>query len=133
MILGWTRLYCLGGLVLACSHAATFSNCDINQDGVTNVADVQKEINEALGVATSANDLNGDGAVNVADVQIPACGVLKMQDKKLPKATCLIVQAKIEPDGTIVYGVIERHAHRIIRSSDLVEIVPLKNLEVEMK
>jgi hypothetical protein len=48
----------------------TFSRCDVNQDGTTNVADVQKVINEALGVTAAVNDLNGDGNVNVADVQI---------------------------------------------------------------
>jgi len=37
---------------------------------VVNVADVQIEINEALGVAPAANDLNGDGLVNAADVQM---------------------------------------------------------------
>jgi uncharacterized repeat protein (TIGR01451 family) len=44
--------------------------CDINGDGVVNVADVQLEINEALGIAPAANDVNHDGVVNVADVQI---------------------------------------------------------------
>jgi uncharacterized repeat protein (TIGR01451 family) len=47
-----------------------YSPCDINEDGITNVADVQSIINEALGVTQAANDLNGDGSVNVADVQI---------------------------------------------------------------
>jgi hypothetical protein len=47
-----------------------YSKCDINQDGVTNVVDVQREINEALGVVTPTHDLNGDGVVNVVDVQI---------------------------------------------------------------
>jgi len=39
---------CFCGLAIACSHATTFSKCDVNQDGVTTVADVQKEINQAL-------------------------------------------------------------------------------------
>ena len=47
-----------------------YSKCDINQDGVTNVVDVQLIINQALGVVTPVNDLNGDGVVNVVDVQI---------------------------------------------------------------
>src|ERR1039458_7835797 len=55
-----TRLVCLGGLVVACSLAATFSKCDVNQDGVTNVADLQKEINQALGVSSPANDLRSE-------------------------------------------------------------------------
>jgi hypothetical protein len=49
---------------------SAFSKCDINADGVTNVIDVQREINEALGVSSAVNDLNGDGVVNVIDVQI---------------------------------------------------------------
>jgi hypothetical protein len=50
--------------------ASSANKCDINTDGVVNVADVQLEINEALGLAPAVNDLNGDGSVNVADVQI---------------------------------------------------------------
>ena len=46
------------------------SKCDINQDGIVNVVDVQREINEALGVSPAVHDLNGDGVVNVVDVQI---------------------------------------------------------------
>jgi hypothetical protein len=44
--------------------------CDINGDGVVNVVDVQRIINEALGVSTPVHDLNNDGVVNVVDVQI---------------------------------------------------------------
>jgi len=43
--------------------------CDIDGYGVTNVADLQTEINEALGVTAAVNDLNHDGVVTVADVQ----------------------------------------------------------------
>ena len=70
------RLFCFCGLAIACSHATTFSKCDVNQDGVTTVADVQKEINQALGVAAAANDLNGSGSVDVVDVQIVIDAVL---------------------------------------------------------
>jgi hypothetical protein len=48
----------------------TFSPCDVNQDSTTTVADVQKMIDEALGVAPGASDLNHDGVVNVVDVQL---------------------------------------------------------------
>jgi hypothetical protein len=47
-----------------------FGPCDVNQNGIINVADVQLIIDEALGVAPAVNDLNGDGVVNVLDVQI---------------------------------------------------------------
>jgi hypothetical protein len=33
------------------------------------VSDIQKVINEALGVALAVHDLNGDGVINVVDVQ----------------------------------------------------------------
>ena len=44
--------------------------CDVGNYGSVTVADVQAEINEALGIAAGANDLNADGRVNVTDVQI---------------------------------------------------------------
>jgi hypothetical protein len=52
------------------SGLTAFSLCDLNQDGFTNVADVQRMINEALGVMSATHDLNGDGMVNVVDIQI---------------------------------------------------------------
>jgi hypothetical protein len=45
--------------------------CDINSGGLTTVADVQIEIDEALAAMTAVNDLNRDGAVNLAEVQKP--------------------------------------------------------------
>jgi hypothetical protein len=44
--------------------------CDVNQDGSTNVIDVQAIINQSLGTATATAALNGSGVVNVVDVQI---------------------------------------------------------------
>jgi uncharacterized protein (TIGR03437 family) len=52
------------------SVTATFSNCDILHEGVTNVADVQSMIKEALGLTSPANDLSEDGIVNALDIQI---------------------------------------------------------------
>ena len=44
---------------------------DLNGDGITNVADVQITVNQAVGAATcAAGDVNKDGTCNVADVQI---------------------------------------------------------------
>jgi hypothetical protein len=48
----------------------TEASCEINGQGLPNVADVQIVINEALGDLPALNDLNGDGVVNVIDVQI---------------------------------------------------------------
>jgi hypothetical protein len=50
--------------------------CDINQDGYTNVLDVQAIINQSLGTATANAALNGSGVVNVVDVQIVINAVL---------------------------------------------------------
>lgn len=44
--------------------------CDLNSDGVVDVADVQLEINQSLGVNQCGNgDLDGNGLCNVIDVQ----------------------------------------------------------------
>jgi uncharacterized repeat protein (TIGR01451 family) len=62
-----------GGTTLATltvNQAGLPSPCDVNQNGVTNVLDVQQEINEALGAGPPNNDLNLDGVVNAVDVQI---------------------------------------------------------------
>jgi hypothetical protein len=48
---------------------AATSPCDVNGDGVTNVVDVQLEVNEAEGTALCTNDINKDGQCNVIDVQ----------------------------------------------------------------
>jgi hypothetical protein len=53
-----------------------YSPCDVNQSASTNVADVQQEINEALGLVAALNDLNGDGVVNVVDVEMVIAAVL---------------------------------------------------------
>jgi hypothetical protein len=55
-----------------------YSPCDVNQDGATNVLDVQKMINEGLGPAPAVNDLNSDGKVNVVEIQIVINAVLKL-------------------------------------------------------
>lgn len=45
------------------------SPCDVNQDGSTNVLDVQQMTSQALGAATCAADINKDNLCNVIDVQ----------------------------------------------------------------
>lgn len=49
---------------------ASGNPCDVDNQGTVNVADVQYEIDEALGLEPALNDLNGDGVVNILDVQI---------------------------------------------------------------
>jgi uncharacterized protein YjdB len=52
------------------------SACDVIQNGAYSVADVQRIINEVLGVLPAPNDLNGDGKVDVVDAQIVLNAVL---------------------------------------------------------
>jgi len=49
----------------------TFSPCDVNHDGVTNVTDVQTDVNAALGITacSSTYDINKDNVCNIIDVQ----------------------------------------------------------------
>jgi hypothetical protein len=60
------------------AQGQTPSPCDVNQDGATNVADVQMVIGNALGSRPAVTDLNNDRAVNVTDVQIAIDAVLGM-------------------------------------------------------
>ncbi len=52
--------------------------CDINKDGVVDVADVQMLIKQSLGGLAGSNDLNGDGVVNAVDVQIDTNAALNL-------------------------------------------------------
>jgi uncharacterized repeat protein (TIGR01451 family) len=47
-----------------------YSACDLYQTGSPGVRDVQRIVNEVLGVTSAANDLDGNGVVNVTDVQM---------------------------------------------------------------
>jgi hypothetical protein len=60
-----------GGLnvTFALTNSA-YSPCNVSQSGTPNVLDVQREMNEAAGVASAANLLHQGGGVNVVDVQI---------------------------------------------------------------
>jgi uncharacterized repeat protein (TIGR01451 family) len=57
---------------------SAYSNCDINQNGVTNVLDAQGTVNQGLGVIAAANDLNGNHWVNVVDVQVVINAILNL-------------------------------------------------------
>jgi hypothetical protein len=52
------------------SFLVTPSPCDVNQDGSTNIVDLQLIVNEALGTAPAVNSLSGSNTVDVVDVQI---------------------------------------------------------------
>jgi hypothetical protein len=66
------QLVCKLGLIIftikGLSAQASFSPCDVNHNGVINIADVQLIINEALGMPCTA-DVNGDGKCDIVDVQ----------------------------------------------------------------
>jgi uncharacterized repeat protein (TIGR01451 family) len=67
----------LGATSLNASDTTTIvSPCAVTQDGMAGVADVQKVINEALGLTQAANDLNQDNLVNAVDVQLVIAAAL---------------------------------------------------------
>jgi hypothetical protein len=75
MIVGWNEggpadLW-IGTLSASAQGAApVISACDLNGDGVVNIADVQIAINQALGIIACTNaNLIGSGVCNVVDVQ----------------------------------------------------------------
>ncbi len=52
------------------ANTAEAASCDVNDDGVVNVLDVQANVSAALGLGSCGiGDLNGDGVCNVIDVQ----------------------------------------------------------------
>jgi hypothetical protein len=52
------------------ANSAQAGTCDLNDDGVVNVVDIQLEVNATLGLrACGAGDLNGDGVCSSIDVQ----------------------------------------------------------------
>ena len=61
----------------AAAQGQTLSACDVNQDGSTNVADIQFLVKEALGEGPANGDLNNDGVGNVADVEIVIDAVME--------------------------------------------------------
>ena len=79
------------------------STCD-----VTNVADVQRVINEALGLASATDDLNQDGAVNVVDVQIEMNAAINLVCKASGNATASVSASKnparLNPALTTAYS-----------------------------
>jgi len=52
------------------ANSAQAASCDLNNDGVVNILDVQVEVNAALSLGVCGiGDVNGDGVCNVIDVQ----------------------------------------------------------------
>jgi hypothetical protein len=66
-----------------------------------------------------------DGKGKLADVQLPLVATWPAQPKKEEFRNGLIVQAEIAPDGSVVYGVVERHAIRAVRANELATVTSL--------
>lgn len=47
----------------------TYSRCDVNGDGLTNITDVQLSVNQALGISACTADVNLDGRCDIQDIQ----------------------------------------------------------------
>jgi RHS repeat-associated protein len=92
----------VGAVTAISGQAASFSKCDIDQDGTTNVADVQGIINQALGVTTPTNNLNGNGIVNVVDVQIVINAALGLGCSADSVPTITDFSPKSAPIGTLI-------------------------------
>ena len=74
--------------------------CDINQDGVVNVADVQLMIEQSLGGLAGSNDLNGDGVVNAVDVQIDTNAALNLGCSANPSPRDVVMVMVIDRSGS---------------------------------
>jgi hypothetical protein len=64
------------GASFAMDDVTAITPCDVNQDGYTNVTDVQAVVNQSLGAKAATANLTGSAVVNVVDVQIVINAVL---------------------------------------------------------
>jgi hypothetical protein len=70
-------LYIAFGAILAAAAAPLPTvPCNLSGDAAASIADIQLEINEALGLAPAVSDMNDDHVVNVVDIQIVIDSVL---------------------------------------------------------
>ena len=52
--------------------------CNVTNDASPGIADLQRAIDEALGISTATDDMNFDGVVNLIDAQIVANAALNL-------------------------------------------------------
>jgi YD repeat-containing protein len=97
-----TYLLLLGAAMATSAQAGSFSACDINQDGTTNVGDVQGLINQALGVTQATIDLNEDGVINVVDVQIVINAVIGLGCSASTAPAITGFSPQSAPVGTVI-------------------------------
>ncbi len=67
-----------GGTSFTVDDLTPISSCDVNQDGSTNISDVQAILNQIGGAATANSDLTGEGAVSVVDLQLVVNAALSL-------------------------------------------------------
>jgi len=79
---------------------AQSSPCDLNGDGVVNVADVQIAVNEVLGLSACTMNLDGTGACDVADVQRVITAALGGACVVTPPTTSTTITLPIEVMGS---------------------------------
>ncbi|HEX3743251.1 MAG TPA: hypothetical protein VHW09_04965 [Bryobacteraceae bacterium] len=60
----------------ASDATAIITRCDVNQDGMIGITDLQSLIEQALGILQASNDLNTDGTVSLVDVQLAVAAAL---------------------------------------------------------
>jgi hypothetical protein len=70
-----------------------------------------------------------DGNGKKASIKLPAVGTWKKAAKDDELCRGLIVQAEVRPDGSVVYGVVNRHAMQMVAASEFAEVVPLGMVE----
>jgi hypothetical protein len=64
------RILGIAAVLLGWAASAQAAGCDLSGDALTNVADVQLCVNQAIGMAAcTTGDIDGTGACNVVDVQ----------------------------------------------------------------
>lgn len=69
-LLRWRLLAVVAGLATLCIPAQAQTNaCDLNGDGVVNIADVQLAVNMAVGSTACAANVMGAGVCNIVMVQ----------------------------------------------------------------
>jgi len=79
--------------------AQTLSPCDINKDGVVNIADVQLMVDEALGTSACTTNLDGSGTCDIADVQRVITAALGGACNAASTASSTTIQLPVEVVG----------------------------------
>jgi hypothetical protein len=93
-----------------------------------------------LGHAASADDVKTGKAIfhlagkgKPADLKLPARAVLKRDEDKKPPSLLLIVQAEVDAEGSLIYGVITCEGIRSIPARDVASVKTFADLDREEK